>query len=188
VSNSLSELNWIDIFGLIVLIRISYVAIRQGIVVELFKLLGCISAVFFASHYYTVLSEAFPSAVKFPQVLAEVFSFITLILIGYFLVFLLRAVFFRFFKIEASALIDKWGAALIGIIRGLLVVSLILLFFLLTNVRYLRRSINSSFAGVRVSRIAPRVYAGVWENLVSKFYSGRDINSAVFELLERRGN
>ncbi|MDD4909993.1 MAG: CvpA family protein [Candidatus Omnitrophica bacterium] len=182
---ALSNLNWVDIFCLILLIRILYVAVKQGIVIEIFKLLGSFSSVFFASHYYSALSTAIPSGIKCPRVVADMLSFIALIIAGYLLIFLLRIAFFRFFKIEAAQTIDKWAALLIGAIRGTLVISITLLFFLLTSAQYLSASIKSSFLAVKAVNIAPRAYAGMWENIMSKFIINDEINSGIFEVAQR---
>ena len=48
----LKGLNWVDVFVVILLIRITYIAVKTGLSVEVFKSLGTVCAVYLALHYY----------------------------------------------------------------------------------------------------------------------------------------
>ena len=57
VMSIFKQFNYIDIIILILLFRICYISVKTGIAIEFFKLLGVLSAIYIASHYYTSLSD-----------------------------------------------------------------------------------------------------------------------------------
>jgi uncharacterized membrane protein required for colicin V production len=55
----LQQFNWVDVFVVILLLRIIYCAIKNGIFIEFFKLLGMLLSCYLFLHYYTKLSVFF---------------------------------------------------------------------------------------------------------------------------------
>ena len=53
----MKQFNWVDIFSLILIFRICYIASKRGMSVEFFKLLGTIFSIYLALHYYTLISD-----------------------------------------------------------------------------------------------------------------------------------
>ena len=51
----IKQFNWVDIFVIILSVRVLYIAVKNGLPVELFKLLGTIAAIYLSLHYYTIL-------------------------------------------------------------------------------------------------------------------------------------
>ena len=54
--DSLKQINWVDIFAVILLIRVCYISIKTGFLTEIFKLLGTVCAILLACHYYVRVS------------------------------------------------------------------------------------------------------------------------------------
>ncbi len=63
LNDFISRFNWVDIFVLIIIFRIGYVAMITGIRTEVFNFCGVICAIYLSSHYYTALSDFFAQLV-----------------------------------------------------------------------------------------------------------------------------
>ena len=58
LTDFIQHFNWVDIVIIIVFLRIGYVSLKTGILIEVFKFLGALSAIYISSHYYTNLSDS----------------------------------------------------------------------------------------------------------------------------------
>jgi len=183
--NILKQFNWVDVFFVILLIRICYVAIKNGFSVELFKLLGTLSAVYLSLHYYIIFSDDIVSRIseKFkPLEDLTFFSFIALAVLGYLIFMLLGKVFSRFIQMEAVPNLNKWGSLILSIMRGFLLVSLIIFVFVIAPWGYFRNSVNDSYSGKRLFKIAPMTYTWLWDSIMSKFRTQERFNETILEV------
>lgn len=183
--NSLNQFNWIDIFFVILLIRIGYVALKNGLPIELFKFLGTVCAIYLSLHYYIIFSDYFVGLTgvkKAPVEYVTSFSAVILAVSGYLIFVLLRHVFSRFIHLEAVPNLDKWGSLISGIIRSFLLVSLIIFIFAILPRDYFRKSVNNSYSGRRLFKIAPTTYTWLWNNIMSKFRTEEKFNETIHQV------
>lgn len=117
----------IDLFFLILALRIAYVAQKEGILKESFKTLSLIGSSLLSFHYYPLLSEKLEKELGLPASLFYFISFVTLMLAGVIFFFLLKVTinFFLKWRKEAISLPERVGAILIGGIRFAFASSLI---------------------------------------------------------------
>lgn len=189
VLDILKQLNWVDIFVIILLLRICYIALRNGLAVEFFKLLGTLGAIYLSLHYYTALSDwitqrQFILKEKMPLEFLDFLIFVLLAVLGYVIFLILREAFSRFFKMEAKARINKWGGLILGIARGFLFMSLIIFALLISSIGYLKNSVVNSYSGKYLFKIAPATYTKLWSGLLSKFMTKEEFNSTILEVQE----
>lgn len=178
------QINWVDIFAVIILIRICYISLKGGLPVELFKLFGTITAIYLSLHYYTNLAlilggKFFPK--KAPIKLLNFFCFLGLLMFGYLVFVLLRKLFCRFIKMEAVSNLNRWGGLILGVIRGFLLVSLFTFIFMITNLAYLKNSVANSLSGRHIIKVAPNTYLWFWNAVASKFMVKEKFNNAALE-------
>src|SRR5689334_8103704 len=123
----LASINWIDVAMLVLLIRIVFIGIKTGFVTELFKLFGVFCAILVGLHYYTFLAVWTSKKVGgSPDVLQFAF-FVVLVCLAVLAIKYLRDGFFMVFKFETThAGVNQWGAGVLAIVRGMLLVSLVL--------------------------------------------------------------
>lgn len=186
---TLKQLNWVDILVITLLIRTCYIGRKTGILLEIFKLLGTLTAVYMAMHYYTTFGNGLASHIasspeKSVRDFAALTSFIILGLGGYLAVFFLRWGFCRLVKVETVSGLNKWGGLAIGMGRGLLTASLILFIFTISSLNYFSQSTAKSYVSSRLFSIAPLVYQGTWENFMAKFMPQEKLNPAVEEIIK----
>ncbi|TAM36028.1 CvpA family protein [bacterium] len=173
------HLNYLDIFILILTLRICYIALKTGLPVELFKLAGILSAIFVSLHYYVFLSGSMRKNIDLglaPFKIVDFLIFIFLAIAGYLLFMLLRCIFYRFIKLEAVASLSKWGGLVLGAFRCFFMAGLICFTLLVSGSPYLNKSVENSFFGSRIYRVAPDTYRWLWNTIFSKFMGSEESN------------
>ena len=183
----LKHLNWIDIFIVIVIIRVCYISLATGFTIELFKLLGTIFSIYLSLHYYTVISNLIRdwlSSDKAAFGIVVPVTFVLLAILGYLVFSLLRNLIFRFIKMEAASGLNKWGGLIIGVFRSILLAGLIVFMLLVGGLPYFTASIKNSYSGLRFSTIAPATYTVIWDGFASKFFPDEIFNKAVLKIQE----
>ncbi|HTY45621.1 MAG TPA: CvpA family protein [Patescibacteria group bacterium] len=181
--NVLKEFNWVDIFVIILLLRICYVSLKNGFLLEFFKLLGTVAAIYCAMHYYTRVSGSIGALMKLGKngqlAIFDFLSFIVLALLGYAVFWVIRELIARLFKAEAVPTLAKWGGLVVGVARAFLFLSFVLFALYLSPVDYMHDSIPASYSGKKIIQVAPNLYVGLWESVFSKFMTGEKMNETV---------
>ncbi len=185
----LKKLNWVDLVILIIFLRVVWIGIRAGLSIELFKFLGTISAAYIALHYFTLLSDSLKHILPFtiktaPIEFIDFLSFIILVIISYLIFAALRMLFYRFLKMEAVPALSRWSGLILGILRGVLLTSLIAFMLVISSISYLKNSCARSYSGKTLFVIAPKAYSWLWNNFTSKFLSGEKYNDTILEIQE----
>jgi len=180
-----NQINWIDLFVIIILIKICYVAIKTGFPVELFKILGLILATYLSLHYYFRLSS-FVSILlgskNIPSVFLSLLSFIFLAGAGFLFFSFLRRIFFKLVKMEAVSSLNKWGGLVLGITRGFLFAGLVIFIFVISGIGYLKKSVAASYSGKAIFKIAPATYGWAFNGIVSKLITGEKLNESILNV------
>lgn len=178
----LLRFNWIDIFVVILAIRIIYISFKGGLKVEFFKILGTLSALYVSLHYFSSLSLFLNTRIfnqKTTTSFLDTLSFIALMCAGYGVFFLFRILIGKVVQSEVHSQLDKWGGLAVGTGRAVLTVSLFLCLFLATGSAYFRKCVHSSFSGTCITRAAADTYVFFWDSFASKLQTNEKINPAV---------
>lgn len=183
-STVLRHFNFLDIVILIILFRICYIALKDGLAMELFKLLGVLSAIYISSHFYTSFSRIVKLRYVPEAISPEFVNFVIFILlacVGYTALAFLRVAFCRFMKMEAAPKLNKYGGLLLGLARGYFTIGLLIYVLMISNVSYLVGSVKHSSLGSRGISISSQTYNWIWESVFSKFFPQEKSNSVVRE-------
>ncbi|MBM3255062.1 MAG: CvpA family protein [Candidatus Omnitrophica bacterium] len=173
------KLNWVDIVILILLARICYIAVKSGMLTELFKLLGVILSAYLSLHYYVLFSAYFVNRLGLKNINTHfigLFSFVLLAAAGY-LVFLgLRILFVKFIKAESTPGLHRWGGIIVGLARGFLLASLVVFSLAISGSGYFYNSVKDSYSGRYWVNLSCGFYSNLWDNLASKFMTQEKFN------------
>ncbi len=182
----LKQFNWLDVVLVFLLLRISYISIKNGFVVELFKFLGTVFSLFTAFHYFTILSDRFirrvPEEQSFPVEFMDFLTCVGLLIAVYLLFVLLRNVVCHFIKMEAVPALSKWGGFLIGMGRAVIAASLLVFLLFISTIAYISDSAKDSYIGQRLFNVSVSTYETIWNGFMNKFAAGEKLNSAVREV------
>lgn len=181
----LTQLNWIDILVIVIIIASAYKGSKSGFSAEIFKLIGLILSVYLSLHYFSQASDLLTKyAPVIGVVFADFFCFLIIAALTYLSMVLLRGVFTKFVKTEATAVLDRWGGMFLGTLKGLLFISLLFLLFYLSSVPYLTASLKKSRFGNSLTSVDVNVYEFIFNNLTSKFSPNEQLNQSIQEVLE----
>lgn len=184
----IQQLNWLDIFVVIVLFRMSYVAVKNGILGEFFKLAGTISALYLSLHYYTTLSDSVKAKFMPKTIPLDFLDFLCFLLLaeaGYLFFVLLREGITHLIKFEVIPKLNKFGGLVLGIARALLFSSLVMFCLAISTMSYFQKSVDTSYSGKRLLGIAPATYAKIWNGVASKFMLKEKFNPTVDEVTKK---
>jgi len=155
----------IDIFFLIIFLRIVFIAFSRGLLNEFIKLIGLSFASFFSFQYYSLfLGEVFgKEPFSFNQEHLNLISFLIIFFVVVFIFFLLRRAVVPFLKQKKYSLWEKGLASLLGCCRALFSVSIIIFILWLSPFSF--KGVFKSFSYKKFKSIAPLSYLGSF-----KFY------------------
>lgn len=158
----ITKINWVDILIVIIIVRISYVALQDGLSHEIFPLIGTVLTAAISIHYYRDLALFIQNMVKLSIPILNMLAFITLV-IGVGLVFkLARALVDVLMKVTWHPLVEKSGGLVFGLLRASVVVSIVLTVMSLMPLSYLQYSIKDrSLTGSYFLKIAPEISSKV---------------------------
>jgi uncharacterized membrane protein required for colicin V production len=152
-----SRINWVDILCLILLLRATYIGYRVGLSVEIFKFLGILSALIFSISGYSFIAGYLSGYI--PQEVADVASFIAIVLATVFVFSIIRRFLSFLIKLQPIVWLEKGGGLILGLARGVVTISLVLIMLTLTQSIYLNTSIkNESFSGSYFLKAGSEVY------------------------------
>ncbi len=173
----------IDVFFLILFLRIIYIAASRGVLRETCKIIGLLCAAFFAFHFYPNLSEVVGAKVRFIK--PDYLYFVS-----FFFIFIAVKIAFSLLNLTISLFLPKGevsnrkrmvllGA---GVFRSFLLFSTI--FFSLNlfsfNPSYIKNSLSYNLS----KKIAPKLYL-ISAKIFKKFNQDFEINKKVEGYLER---
>lgn len=179
--------NWVDFLIIAIIIRTCFIGMKTGIVTELFKLSSLWLATVITFHLYTtpvsdMLNAKIPAL---PLLASDVFVFVVLLTIVTIIGRIIRESILLLVKIETHNTVDRWSGLASGLLRGFWISSIGLFIMTISTVQYLETSAKSSLFGHNVISLAPSIYRGSYEGLLSKFFPSSKINDEVFKSIER---
>ncbi len=181
----LKQVNAVDLLVAIILIRISYVAVKTGLLTETFKLLGTVSAIYLSFHYFTTLADfargrsaTRPMTIEFLDFMA----FLLLALLGYGFFIALRLVFGRLIKAEAMPRVNKVGGLILGVLRGLLTASLVVFMLIISSIGLIKEMAVGSYSGRNIYKISFSLYRQMWDGFFSKVMTQEKFNDTLLEI------
>jgi len=154
----LTKINWVDILIVIIMARISYVALQDGLSHEIFPLIGTVITAAMSMRYYHDLALFIQGITGIPIQTLEALAFIVLV-IGLGLIFkLARFLVDALLKVTWHPFVEKFGGLISGFLRASIMVSILLMIMSLMPLTYLQYSIkDKSLLGPYFLNIAPEI-------------------------------
>jgi len=154
--------NWIDLLCITLLVLGCYFGFKKGFTFEVFRFAGIITAMFLALHNYRSLAKILDRYCCLPSIIAKIISFLILVILIV-IIFKVASVFVqKIIQVTVIKKLDKIGGLILGLLRYLIITSLVLIGCLFIPGDYLNESINErSVLGAYVVRVAPAIYSGL---------------------------
>lgn len=154
--------NLIDLFFLILFLRIVYIAITRGTLCESFKLAGLLIGGLLAFHFYNSFGQKLGSKIAFLS--KGHLSFVSFLLIFscVILIFILfRLIVTSFFKVNEISFPERWLLFVMGAFRATFLISVIFFIYFLfpAHSKYPSKSISYNLC----KNFAPKIYAAAFK-------------------------
>jgi uncharacterized membrane protein required for colicin V production len=158
VKNFFSQLNWVDVFFVICLIRTCYIGFSRGFTPELPRLI-CAFLTVVLSYQFSGRLGLFLS--KYPVIRPEAVDALAfIVLVAFFAVVSLGICMLYRVLMKASGphMFEVVGGFILGLVRGVVVASLLLNCISLFASDYVARSVNEgSLVGSKLISLAPNI-------------------------------
>ena len=152
-----TQANFIDIFFLILCLRIIYIAVSRGSLREGFKLMGLLVGGLSAFHFYVIVAQRLSSNLTFLKDESLFFVSFFGILSSVVLIFvLLRLIATSFVKANTVSFGERWLLLLAGAFRAVFLISIILFLYYLSPAYSKQGRLGISYKVFK--NFAPTVY------------------------------
>jgi len=157
----LSRINWVDVFVVILMARMSYVAFMDGLSHEIFPLIGSIVVFVLSLHYYKSLGDMISQGMgNIPSEITNLLGFVILVVISGFVVKFLKIIIDKIVKVQWHPVIEKFGGLFAGIVKAYIITAIVLTMMALIPLSYLQWSIKDrSLTGKYVLMAGPEIYS-----------------------------
>lgn len=156
----LSGVNWVDVLVVIIMLRTVYVSFQSGLSHEIFPLFGSVLSLLLALFFYSKIGSAFhDTASIIPISICNLTGFVAVIVAMSFILKILKGLIDAVIKVTWHPLIERSGGLLLGMFRGAVILSTILIVIALVPLSYLQESIKEkSVSGMFFLEIGPAMY------------------------------
>ncbi|MBI1977074.1 MAG: CvpA family protein [Candidatus Omnitrophica bacterium] len=160
VAETWGKLGWIDFVAFIIVARTLYVGYKRGFIPELTTLIGLgISLLVSLQHAHAVSLLAAEWLHFSSEKWFEPVSILSLFVITYLVFRLIRLGISKLFHLDITSGLDRWGGALVGLLRGGFIISLCLVVLSHSPSAVMSKGIKeTSISGPYLVRIVPKVY------------------------------
>jgi uncharacterized membrane protein required for colicin V production len=158
----ISRINWVDVLVIILMLRISYGALKDGLSHEIFPLAGALIILLASLKYYKQIGlMVSQSGQGIPLSVINCCVFIVLAAVAGFLLKFIKILVDKIIKVTWHPAIEKIGGLMAGMTRASVVICIVLTALSLSPFSYLQRSIRDrSVTGMFFLSIGPSIYSG----------------------------
>jgi len=157
-------MNWVDIVVALVLLFFVIAGARKGFIREITGLMGIMAAFLVGITGAPIWSDILIDRLKFPPSLATLVAFILIFILVFILIRALGNLLFKMVRATPLDVLDRLGGSFIGVLKGALIISLILIFLgLFTLPGTVYQELNDSWSATPLRTVAPSLYRFVKE-------------------------
>jgi membrane protein required for colicin V production len=154
-------MNWIDAVLMVLLLAMVIVGAKKGMIRELMALGIFVIAIIVAINYVDQFAVWVHENIGGSPLVSAFLSFIILLAAGYVAFKLIGILFYKIADIKASGKRDQMGGALVGFLRGWILIGFVtFIAFLLPLPTSFYTSFEQSFLGPAVAKTIPLMYEG----------------------------
>ncbi len=154
-------MNWVDIVLLILLVASLVVGSKKGLIRELMALLVLTTAVILSVNYIDLIAVKVYEQLGGSPLVTAIISFVLLLAFIYAIFKLVAMVFYKFANMQKLGKKDQLGGALVGFVRGWVVISFcVFVVFLMPMPERFYVDFEESFLGPTFAKTLPVLYEG----------------------------
>ena len=174
-------INWVDVFLFVLFVRVVFISVKNGFIAEVFKFLGVLTALFVGLHYYAFGAEFLAKKASLPPANLRFLVFTALVVAIVFAFRLACSGIALLFKAETTHEgFDKYGAGVLGAVRGWLLCSVVLFGVLLVPHPWVHSQAVSGWMHKAAAKAAPDTYSFLFRHVIGKLFEGQKFNADVY--------
>jgi membrane protein required for colicin V production len=152
-------MKWVDIVVALILLFFLIAGARKGFIREVTGLIGIVAAFLLGVTGAPIWSDILVDRLKFPSSLATLVAFILIFILVFILIRALGSLLLKVVRATPLDAIDRLGGSFIGLLKGVLVLSLLLVFLgLFTLPKAMVRELGDSWSAAPLRTVAPALY------------------------------
>jgi membrane protein required for colicin V production len=152
-------MNWVDIVVGLVLLFFFVAGARKGFIREVTGLISIIVAFIVGISGAPIWSKIIEQNLKIPSSVATLVAFILIFILVFILIRALGNLLFKVVRATPLDALDRLGGSIIGIVKGVLIVSLVLILLGLFNLPLVvSQELNGSWSAAPLRTVAPSLY------------------------------
>ncbi len=160
-------MNWIDIIIIILLAVAVGIGFKKGLVQEIVGIIALVIAFFLALKLHLVAATMLTKMISgLPKHIAPTVGFVTVFLVVFLAITVVGWILSKIIKATPLDLADKIGGMVIGLVKGALIISVILLLLALAPLpKEFNKKLDRSGMIRSIRKVAPLVYEkskGLW--------------------------
>lgn len=152
-------MNWVDYVLLALMVVAMIFGMRRGVIREAMGLVAFMAGLVFATHYIDWLAHTLTQRMALSPVLVSFVGFVVLVAFVFLVFRLLALIFYRVASVERLGRVDHLGGALVGMLRGWVMLGFLLFLMLyLPLPKSTLDAIDNSFLAPGMRTTVPFVY------------------------------
>ncbi len=176
-------MNSVDIVVLIIVGILFIRGLIKGLVIEVFSLVGMVFAYIIALREMSTLSHVFLSYVKMPEFIVSTVSFSLIFMVVFFVFRLIAGAVSRLFRGTLVGWVDRFGGGMLGMVKGLLIASLQLLFM---HIIPLPKDIHTVQVNSKLDKTVRPIAPAVFNFLIKAFPQSKDFYGEMKEGFQKQ--
>ncbi|MBI4972102.1 MAG: CvpA family protein [Candidatus Omnitrophica bacterium] len=158
----ISQVGWVDIVFVLVVLWAFIEGYRAGFVKEFSKFISVIMGLFITFNYFEPLTIWTKRNSFIPQDVAGPLIYITVLIVSIIVIFYILQFFGKLFEVKVFQLFEKVGGMLLAIGRYCLILGLITHFLFFFPIPFIENSFkNKSISGPYLITVCPKTYSGM---------------------------
>jgi len=154
-------MNWVDIVLLVLLVAAIIIGSKKGLIRELMALAVLAATVIVTINYIDIIAAKIYEQLGGSPLITAILSFIILLAFIYAVFKILGILFYKFANLQSLGKKDQLGGALVGAVRGWLIISfLCFMVFLFPMPDKFYVEFDNSFLGPSFAKTLPIIYEG----------------------------
>jgi uncharacterized membrane protein required for colicin V production len=174
-------INIVDLIVLGIFIRSIYIGFKEGILVELFKLVGIFFATFFTLHYFAGLGEILSNILPLPADMVLVISYVLIWVLSVVIFSFVRQGWMLGFPPVEKTIFLKVAGGVAGGFRAIFVSGLLFIALFMTGQNVIANSARKSYTGFYLKDISVSVYQFCFDHFVAPVFPKEPFNKKVLE-------
>ncbi|MFH2145624.1 MAG: CvpA family protein [Candidatus Omnitrophota bacterium] len=157
------KFNWIDLFFIILLIRIGYISSKNDLYAEILKFIATLTSLVLGLHFLPGAGRLLTTCLYLPNWLAKELAILVIFFIAFLIFFSIRIFLTQIMTAKFNSQVDRTGALVLGLLRAVLTFSMILVMLDILPNNYVAQSIwGKSYSAPKIIKVVPSIYRYVF--------------------------